>query len=152
MYSGENGQQMECSVFMGPTFYQRLKHMVSDKQHARATGPPVALTRQPAEGRARDGGLRVGEMERDCIGAHGAATLMRERLYESSDKYAMHVCNECGLTAAYNDKKHVHLCHTCENRTNFSKVEIPYACKLLFQELSGMNVVPRIITTESALH
>lgn len=152
MYSGENGQQMECSVFMGPTFYQRLKHMVNDKQHARATGPPVALTRQPAEGRARDGGLRVGEMERDCIGAHGAATLMRERLYESSDKYAMHVCNECGLTAAYNDKKHVHLCHTCENRTNFSKVEIPYACKLLFQELSGMNVVPRIITTESVLH
>lgn len=149
LYSGETGQQMNCSVFMGPTFYQRLKHMVNDKQHARSTGPPVALTRQPAEGRSRGGGLRVGEMERDCIGAHGAATLMHERLYVASDKYKVHVCNECGLIAAYNDKKHIHLCNTCSNRTNFSEVKIPYACKLLFQELAGMNVIPRIITTDS---
>jgi len=89
-----------------------------------------------------------GIVAHNCIAAHGAATFMRERLYESSDKYAVHVCNECGLIAAYNDVKHVHLCNTCENRTNFSRVEIPYACKLLFQELAGMNVIPRVITTE----
>jgi hypothetical protein len=89
-----------------------------------------------------------GIVAHNCIVAHGAATFARERLYESSDKYSVHVCNECGLIAAYNDAKHVHLCNTCENRTNFSRVEIPYACKLLFQELSGMNVIPRVITTE----
>jgi len=89
-----------------------------------------------------------GIVAHNCIVAHGAATFARERLYESSDKYSVHVCNECGLIAAYNDAKHVHLCNTCENRTNFSRVEIPYACKLLFQELAGMNVIPRVITTE----
>lgn len=152
MYSGETGEQMECSVFMGPTFYQRLKHMVNDKQHARATGPPVALTRQPAEGRSRDGGLRVGEMERDCLAAHGVVSFMKDRLYESSDKYAVHICDECGMIAVYNDAKHVHLCNMCENRTNFSKVELPYACKLLFQELSGLNIIPRVITENAVLH
>lgn len=151
MYSGETGEQLEASVFMGPAYYQRLKHMVNDKKHARATGPPVALTRQPAEGRSRDGGLRVGEMERDCIAAHGASAFMRERLYKSSDQYSTHVCNECGLIAAHNNAKHVHLCHTCSNTSNFSRVELPYACKLLFQELTSINVVPRIITEDSVL-
>jgi DNA-directed RNA polymerase II subunit RPB2 len=126
--------------------------MVNDKQHARATGPPVALTRQPAEGRSRDGGLRVGEMERDCLAAHGVVSFMKDRLYESSDKYAVHICDECGMIAVYNDAKHVHLCNMCENRTNFSKVELPYACKLLFQELSGLNIIPRVITENAVLH
>lgn len=146
LYSGTSGEQIECSVFMGPVFYQRLKHMVNDKAHSRSIGPMVNLTRQPAEGRSRDGGLRFGEMERDCMLSHGAACFTRGRMYFASDKYAVYVCKKCGLIASYNDKMHIHLCHTCDNRTNFAYVEIPYACKLLFQELNTMNIAPRVIT------
>ena len=146
MYNGLTGEQIECNVFMGPVFYQRLKHMVNDKQHSRSIGPMVNLTRQPAEGRSRDGGLRFGEMERDCMVSHGASRFTRERMYDVSDKYSVHVCNKCGLIASYNDQLHIHCCRTCDNRIDFSYVEIPYACKLLFQELTTMNVVPRIMT------
>ena len=146
LHNGLDGTQFECSVFMGPVFYQRLKHMVSDKQHSRSIGPMVNLTRQPAEGRSRDGGLRFGEMERDCMVSHGAARFTKERLYDVSDKYSVYICKKCGLIASYNDKMHIHLCRTCDNRTDFSYVEIPYACKLLFQELTTMNVSPRLIT------
>ena len=146
LYSGLTGEQVECSVFMGPVFYQRLKHMVNDKQHSRSIGPMVNLTRQPAEGRSRDGGLRFGEMERDAMISHGAARFTRGRMYDASDKYSVYVCKKCGLVASYNDKLHIHLCRTCDNRTDFSYVEIPYACKLLFQELTTMNVVPRVMT------
>ena len=146
LYSGLTGEQIECSVFMGPVFYQRLKHMVNDKQHSRSIGPMVNLTRQPAEGRSRDGGLRFGEMERDAMISHGAARFTRGRMYDASDKYSAYICKKCGLVAAYNDKLHIHLCKTCDNRTDFSYVEIPYACKLLFQELTTMNVAPRVMT------
>ena len=146
MYNGLTGEQLECSVFMGPAFYQRLKHMVTDKQHSRSFGPMVNLTRQPSEGRSRDGGLRFGEMERDCMISHGASRFTRERLYDVSDKYSVHTCKKCGLIASYNNEMHVHICRTCDNRTDFSYVELPYACKLLFQELTTMNVVPRVIT------
>jgi len=146
LYNGLTGEQVECSVFMGPVFYQRLKHMVNDKQHSRSIGPMVNLTRQPAEGRSRDGGLRFGEMERDAMISHGAARFTRGRMYDASDKYSVYVCKKCGLVASYNDKLHIHLCRTCDNRTDFSYVEIPYACKLLFQELTTMNVVPRVMT------
>jgi DNA-directed RNA polymerase beta subunit len=146
LYSGLTGEQIECSVFMGPVFYQRLKHMVNDKQHSRSIGPMVNLTRQPAEGRSRDGGLRFGEMERDAMISHGAARFTRGRMYDASDKYSVHICKKCGLVASYNDKLHIHHCRTCDNRTDFSYVEIPYACKLLFQELTTMNVVPRVMT------
>ena len=156
MYNGLTGEQMETSIFIGPVFYQRLKHMVNDKQHSRSIGPMVNLTRQPAEGRSRDGGFRIGEMERDVMIAHGASRFCRERLYDVSDKYSVHVCKKCGLTASYNDgdtKKmytmadfSIHLCKTCGNKTDFAKVEIPYAYKLLSQELQTINVVPRIIT------
>jgi DNA-directed RNA polymerase II subunit RPB2 len=146
MYNALTGEQLECSIFMGPVFYQRLKHMVADKQHSRSIGPMVNLTRQPAEGRSRDGGLRFGEMERDCMVSHGAARFTKGRMYDASDKYSVHICKKCGLIASYNDKLHIHHCRTCDNRTDFSYVEIPYACKLLFQELTTMNVVPRIIT------
>ena len=146
LYSGLTGEQIECSVFMGPVFYQRLKHMVNDKQHSRSIGPMVNLTRQPAEGRARDGGLRFGEMEKDAMVSHGAARFTRGRMYDASDKYSVFVCNKCGLIASYNDELHIHCCRTCDNRVDFSYVEIPYACKLLFQELTTMNVVPRIMT------
>jgi DNA-directed RNA polymerase II subunit RPB2 len=146
MYNGLTGQQIECNVFMGPVFYQRLKHMVNDKQHSRSIGPMVNLTRQPAEGRSRDGGLRFGEMEKDAMVSHGAAKFTRGRMYDASDKYSVHVCKNCGLVASYNNESNIHHCRTCDNRTDFSYVEIPYACKLLFQELTTMNVVPRLIT------
>ena len=146
LYDGLTGEQVECSVFMGPVFYQRLKHMVNDKAHSRSIGPMVNLTRQPAEGRSRDGGLRFGEMERDCMVSHGAARFTRGRMYDASDKYSVYVCKKCGIIASYNDKMHIHLCHTCGNRTDFAFVEIPYACKLLFQELNTMNIAPRLIT------
>ena len=146
LYNGLTGEQLETSIFVGPVFYQRLKHMVSDKQHSRSIGPMVNLTRQPAEGRSRDGGLRFGEMERDCMISHGAARFTRGRMYDASDKYSVHVCNKCGMIAAYNEEMHIHHCSICSNRSEFSYTEIPYACKLLFQELITMNVVPRIIT------
>jgi DNA-directed RNA polymerase II subunit RPB2 len=146
MYNGQSGEQIETSIFIGPVFYQRLKHMVKDKQHSRSIGPMVNLTRQPAEGRSRDGGLRFGEMERDCMVSHGASRFTRGRLYDASDKYQVNVCKKCGMIAAYNDKMQIHLCKTCDNRTDFSYVEIPYACKLLFHELQTMNIVPRIMT------
>ena len=140
------GEQIECSVFIGPVFYQRLKHMVNDKVHSRSFGPMVNLTRQPNEGRSRDGGLRFGEMERDCMISHGAARFTKGRIYDASDKYSVYVCKKCGLTSSYNDQMHIHLCHVCDNRTDFAYVEIPYACKLLFQELNTMNIAPRLIT------
>jgi len=146
LYNGLTGEQHECSVFTGPVFYQRLKHMVTDKQHSRSIGPMVNLTRQPAEGRSRDGGLRFGEMERDTTVAHGAARFTKERLYDVSDKYSVYSCKKCGLIASYNDAVNIHRCRTCDNRTDFALVNIPYACKLLFQELITMNIAPRIMT------
>ena len=147
MYNGYTGEQLSADIFIGPVFYQRLKHMVSDKVHSRSIGPMVNLTRQPAEGRSRDGGLRFGEMERDGIIAHGASRFTKERMFDVSDKYSVYVCNKCGLFASYNDTDNynVHLCKTCENKTDFSKVDMPYSCKLLTQELRAMNVVPRFI-------
>jgi DNA-directed RNA polymerase II subunit RPB2 len=137
---------MESSIFIGPVFYQRLKHMVVDKHHSRSRGPMVNLTRQPAEGRARDGGLRFGEMERDCMISHGAAAFTKGRLYDASDAFKVHVCKKCGMIASHNNDTRVHLCKLCENRTDFSEVKLPYSCKLLFHELQTMNVVPRLIT------
>lgn len=156
LYNGLTGEQLESNIFFGPVFYQRLKHMVSDKQHSRAIGPMVNLTRQPAEGRSRDGGFRIGEMERDVMLAHGMSRFCRERLYDASDKYSVHVCKKCGLIASYNDGTQnrmfakddftIHSCNTCGNTTDFSRVEIPYAYKLMAQELQTINVVPRIMT------
>jgi len=145
LYNGLTGEQHDCSVFMGPVFYQRLKHMVNDKAHSRSFGPMVNLTRQPAEGRSRDGGLRFGEMEKDAMVSHGAARFTRGRMYDASDKYSVYVCKKCGLIASYNDEKHIHHCRTCDNRSDFAYVEIPYACKLLFQELNTMNIAPRLM-------
>lgn len=146
LYNGTTGEQLESSIFIGPCFYQRLKHMVIDKQHSRSIGPMVNLTRQPAEGRSRDGGLRFGEMERDCMVSHGASRFTKERVYDVSDKFVVHACNDCGKIAAYNAKKGIYKCNMCDNMSNFSEVQLPYSCKLLFQELITMNVMPRIIT------
>jgi DNA-directed RNA polymerase II subunit RPB2 len=145
MYNALTGEQLTMNIFIGPAFYQRLKHMVNDKQHSRSIGPMVNLTRQPAEGRSRDGGLRFGEMERDCMISHGASRFTKGRIYDASDAFSVFVCNKCGLIASFNNKEHIHYCNTCGNRNDFKYVEIPYACKLMFQELITMNIAPRIM-------
>jgi DNA-directed RNA polymerase II subunit RPB2 len=157
MYDGLSGEQFNASIFIGPVFYQRLKHMVNDKQHSRSIGPMVNLTRQPAEGRSRDGGFRIGEMERDVMLAHGMSRFCRERLYDVSDKYSVHVCKKCGMIAQYNDASAsnnmmskysftVHKCSVCDNTTDFAYVEVPYAFKLMAHELQTINCVPRLLT------
>ena len=146
LYNGMTGEQLETSIFIGPCFYQRLKHMVNDKNHSRSIGPMVSMTRQPAEGRSRDGGLRFGEMERDCMISHGASRFTKDRIYYASDKYSTYVCGKCGLLAIYNDEKGIHQCNTCDNKIDFRRINVPYSFKLLTQELMTMNIAPRIIT------
>ncbi|CAF3552571.1 unnamed protein product [Rotaria socialis] len=136
--SGLTGEPLQSYIFFGPIFYQKLKHMVQDKMHARARGPRSILTRQPTEGRSRDGGLRLGEMERDCLIGYGASMLILERLMISSDQFQVDVCNQCGLFG-YNG-----WCQYCKSSSDVASIKIPYACKLLFQELQSMNIVPRI--------
>jgi DNA-directed RNA polymerase II subunit RPB2 len=145
MYCGYTGKQMPTSIFVGPIFYQRLKHMVADKIHSRSTGPLVMLTRQPAEGRARDGGLRFGEMERDVMIAHGASAFLKERMMEASDNFEIHACKGCGLIGIANKEKNIWKCTGCGNNTDFSQIRIPYAYKLFLQELESMNISSRII-------
>lgn len=134
MYSGMTGERMRAKIFIGPTYYQRLKHLVSDKMHARAEGDVQILTNQPLEGRSRGGGLRLGEMERDALIAHGASNFLRERLYTMSDPYEVPVCNTCGTTASGNGR-----CRGCSS-DNVCRVQIPYATRLLFTELEAMSV------------
>jgi len=136
--SGITGEPLTAYIYFGPVYYQKLKHMVLDKMHARAKGPRAVLTRQPTEGRSRDGGLRLGEMERDCLIAYGSSMLLLERLMISSDAFEVDVCSECGLMG------YSGWCHYCSSSHNISTLKIPYACKLLFQELMSMNIVPRL--------
>jgi DNA-directed RNA polymerase II subunit RPB2 len=151
LYNGYTGRQMETSIFMGPCFYQRLRHCSADKMHSRSSGPLVMLTRQPAEGRAREGGLRFGEMERDCVVAHGMSEFTKERLMECSDLFRCWSCQDCGLIAVVNPKEGIWNCRGCGNSTNFSAIEIPYAYKLLLQELETMCISSRIITQQKLL-
>jgi DNA-directed RNA polymerase III subunit RPC2 len=136
--SGISGEPLQGFVFAGPVFYQKLKHMVMDKMHARAKGPRAVLTRQPTEGRSRDGGLRLGEMERDCLISYGSSNLIMERLMISSDAFTANVCEECGLMG-YDG-----WCQRCRSGEKVSSIRLPYACKLLFQELQSMNVTTRL--------
>jgi len=134
MYNGETGEEINAKIFMGPTYYQRLKHMVSDKMHARARGHVTMLTRQPLEGRSRDGGLRFGEMERDCMIAHGTSRFLKERLFEQSDYFQIYVCTKCGVMTSSTTE-----CQVCKS-DRVVPCNYPYASKLLTQELMGMGI------------
>jgi hypothetical protein len=170
LYNGMTGEQIESEIFFGPTYYMRLKHMVKDKINYRAKGPRTALTRQTVSGRANDGGLRIGEMERDGIISHGATNFLTESMMERGDKYYMSVCNKTGMVAVYNPSKNLFISPMAdgpikfvgtiaennikvENITkhgrSFSVVCIPYTLKLLMQELQCANVALRIITDDN---
>jgi DNA-directed RNA polymerase II subunit RPB2 len=147
MYNSRTGGQIPTAIFIGPTYYQRLKHMVEDKIHSRSNnGPVVTLTRQPAEGRARDGGLRLGEMEIECNWAHGIMHFLKERFMECSDNYRMFVCKRCGMMAVANPDKNKFNCNACRNVTHFSEVRVPYAFKLLLQEVQTMGIGTKLLT------
>ena len=150
MYCGFTGKKMEAQIFIGPTYYLRLKHMVLDKIHSRSKGPTAILTRQPTEGRAREGGLRFGEMERDAMISHGMSQFLKERFMETSDGYTMHVCNSCGMIAHKQMQKNAFICNNCKNTTDISKIKIPYAFKLMMQELMAINILPKINTHKDA--
>ncbi|KAJ9132280.1 DNA-directed RNA polymerase subunit beta [Pleurostoma richardsiae] len=136
--SGITGEPLEAYIFNGPIYYQRLKHMVQDKMHSRSRGPTAVLTRQPTEGRSRDGGLRLGEMERDCLIAYGASQLLLERLMISSDGTSIDICQRCGLFG------YKGFCQTCKSTREVTQMTMPYAAKLLVQELISMNVGVRL--------
>lgn len=136
--SGITGESLPAYVFFGPIYYQKLKHMVQDKMHSRSRGPRAILTRQPTEGRSRDGGLRLGEMERDCLIAYGASQLLLERLMLSSDAHEVDICESCGLMGYHG------YCQTCKSTRGVTRMTMPYAAKLLVQELLSMNVLVRL--------
>lgn len=146
MYNAYTGAKMQCPVFLAPAYYQRLKHMVADKVHARSRGAVQLLTRQPVEGRSRKGGLRFGEMERDCILAHGCAATLRECLFEKSDPYETVACKQCGMLCDPSRKKDAArpgFCRVCGTSQNVSTIRLPYAMKLLLQELQALHVLAR---------
>jgi len=169
MYNGMTGEQLETEIYLGPTYYLRLKHMVKDKINYRARGPRTVLTRQTVQGRANNGGLRIGEQERDALLAHGMAGFLRESLMLRGDEFRMAICNQTGTIAIYNASRNLFLSPSAdgpikfagnlESELNivpvsrfgrdFSVIAVPYAFKLLYQELLAMNVQMRLITADN---
>ena len=169
LYNGMTGEQLEADIYFGPTYYLRLKHMPKDKINYRAKGPRNVLTRQTVQGRANNGGLRIGEMDRDCLIAHGMNHFVNESMMIRGDEFYMAVCNLSGCIAVYNEAKNIFLSPHIDgplkfvesinsdmNIVNvsrfgrdFSIVRVPYAFKLLMQELTTMNVQMRIITEQN---
>ena len=169
LYNGMTGEQIEYSIFMGPTYYMRLKHMVKDKINYRSSGPRTLLTRQTNHGRANDGGLRIGEMERDGMIAHGCSHFLKDSMMTRGDKYKMAICNHSGTIAIYDKETNnffsplidgpieakvegkdlIKTTKISKHGKQFSIVEIPYSFKLLMQELSAMNVQMRLITSDN---
>ena len=170
MYNGMTGEQIETEIFIGPNYYMRLKHMVKDKINYRALGPRTALTKQPVSGRANDGGLRIGEMERDSLLGHGISEFLRESMMERGDEYQMVVCNTTGVLAVYNKARDLFMSPMADGPLRFfrsevgkgyaldtmtkygrrfSVVSVPYSLKLLIQELAAINIQLRIITEDN---
>jgi len=142
LYDGASGAQFESKIFMGSMYYLKLKHMVSNKMHARARGPIQLLTRQPTEGRAKEGGLRLGEMEKDTFVAHGASLLLKERF--DSDRTILPVCEECGIVAIYDEHKGTSYCPICGDSTEVNNIELSYAFKLMLDELKSLCLYPKL--------
>ncbi len=144
LYDGVTGEMIPAEIFIGPCFYQKLHHMAAEKLHSRSRGPVQILTHQPTEGRAREGGLRFGEMERDCLLGHGAAMLLKDRLLYGSDRYTAYVCAKCGNFVAYNPRADIYICPLCGEGPEVCAVEIPYTFKVLLDELRALCLNPRI--------
>jgi DNA-directed RNA polymerase subunit B len=144
MYDGKTAKKFATDVFVGIVYYQKLHHMVADKIHARARGQVQMLTKQPTEGRARGGGLRFGEMERDCLIAYGASMVLKDRLLDEADKTEIYVCEKCGLIAYYDAKQRRYACKIDGDQAKISTVVVAYAFKLLLQEMMSLNIAPRL--------
>ncbi|MBS3175452.1 DNA-directed RNA polymerase subunit B [Candidatus Woesearchaeota archaeon] len=143
VYSGIDGRELKTKIYVGNMYYLRLKHMVANKLHARATGKIQLLTRQPIEGRAQGGGLRVGEMEKDCFVAHGTSLLLKERF--DSDRTIVRICENCGMFGVYDSFKNKEYCTKCGANVKISSIEVSYAFKLLLDELKSLCVYPKLI-------
>jgi DNA-directed RNA polymerase subunit B len=148
MYDGRTGKPFDVDVFIGVVYYQKLHHMVADKIHARARGQVQMLTKQPTEGRARGGGLRFGEMERDCLIAYGASMMLKDRLLDESDKADIYICERCGLVSYYDIKQRRFVCRVCGDKGKVTSISIAYAFKLLLQEMMSLDVAPRLLIKE----
>ncbi|MFH0835874.1 MAG: DNA-directed RNA polymerase subunit B [Candidatus Micrarchaeota archaeon] len=147
LYDGKTGRVYSSKIFIGVIYYQRLHHLVSLKMHARSRGPVQLLTHQPTEGRAREGGLRLGEMERDCFIGFGAASLLKERMIDSSDRTIELVCDSCGSLAVFDRLKNRRYCPLCEG-SQVSEIEVGYAFKLLVDEIKSIGIFPRLVISE----
>ncbi len=143
MYDGITGRQFQVKIYIGDMYYLKLKHMVANKIHARARGPIQLLTRQPTEGRAKGGGLRLGEMEKDTFIAHGASLLLKERF--NSDSAMVPICEECGLVAIHDSYKNRKFCPVCGEDGKIEFVEMAYAFKLLLDELKSLCIYPKLV-------
>ena len=142
MYNGITGEVFTSNIFVGNMYYLKLKHIVANKMHARASGKIQLLTRQPIEGRSAGGGLRLGEMEKDCLVAHGASLLLKERF--DSDKTILHICESCGMVAIFDWLKKRASCPKCGVNAEVNSIEMSYAFKLLLDELKSLNIYPKI--------